>query len=60
MTREIIFTIFTGIVAEVVWRAKWDATQRDETMKQMVKAQLETVKEITTSHERTIETLWNA
>lgn len=24
-----IFTIFTGLVAEVVWRAKWDATQRD-------------------------------
>jgi hypothetical protein len=33
---------------------------RDETMKQMAKAQQETVKEITTSHERIIETLWNA
>lgn len=33
---------------------------REETMKQMAKAQQETVKEITTSHERIIETLWNA
>ncbi|KAL3587622.1 hypothetical protein FPOAC2_13519 [Fusarium poae] len=33
---------------------------RDETMKQMAKSQQETVKEITTSHERIIETLWNA
>jgi hypothetical protein len=33
---------------------------RDETMTQMAKAQQETVKEITTSHERVIETLWNA
>ncbi|EWZ28969.1 uncharacterized protein FOBCDRAFT_207951 [Fusarium oxysporum Fo47] len=32
---------------------------RDETMKQMAKAQQETVKEITTSHEKIIETLWN-
>ncbi|KAJ4031402.1 hypothetical protein NW763_014766 [Fusarium oxysporum] len=33
---------------------------RDETMKQMVKGQQETVKEIATSHQRIIETLWNA
>ncbi|KAK2686042.1 hypothetical protein QWA68_015535 [Fusarium oxysporum] len=33
---------------------------RDETMKQMVKGQQETVKEIATSHERIIETLCNA
>jgi TolA-binding protein len=33
---------------------------RDETMKQMAKSQQETVKEITTSHKRIIETLWNA
>jgi hypothetical protein len=33
---------------------------RDETMKQMAKAQEETVKEITSSHERIIENLWNA
>ncbi|KAF5711864.1 hypothetical protein FMUND_8785 [Fusarium mundagurra] len=32
---------------------------RDETMKQMVKAQEEKVKEITSSHERIVETLWN-
>ncbi|KAL9561263.1 hypothetical protein ACKAV7_014618 [Fusarium commune] len=31
-----------------------------EAWKQMAKAQQETVKEITTSHERIIETLWNA
>jgi hypothetical protein len=33
---------------------------RDEIMKQMAKAQQETVKEITISHERIIESLWNA
>jgi hypothetical protein len=33
---------------------------RDKTMKQVAKAQQETVKEITTSHERVVETLWNA
>lgn len=33
---------------------------RDKTMKLVAKAQQETVKEITTSHERVVETLWNA
>jgi hypothetical protein len=32
---------------------------RDETLKQMAKTQEEPVVEITTSHERTLETLWN-
>ncbi|KAF9773823.1 hypothetical protein IL306_008283, partial [Fusarium sp. DS 682] len=44
-----------GIVMQALIREA-----RDETMKQMAKAQQETVKEITTSHERIIETLWNA
>jgi hypothetical protein len=114
---DTLYNLFTGLVAQVVWRVKWNATRnsgmeaaadnivvspedlsprdssarksdrprrltakgienlsgnlgvvmqalvretRDETMKQMAKAQEESVKEITSSYKRITETLWDA